>query len=526
MKKLSAYFAALFLLLPFLPAQKYQISDYIITTSGKYKLTTTRPYVVELNFPLDKKTLFSQEELASYIKNYKQELTNSRAFEEINVDYEILDEFTDDKGQSISKIKMLINLKDSNHFLMVPYPKFKSDKDKTNIEVKLKAKDTNFLGTMNSLSTDANIEITKDNIQGKWIFKPGFNISYDYPFSAGPFDITWINDYAINYNSDYIYPEWTAKTGLKFVLPFRNLSFVLEGYQHFNNNFEYKDFNDSLYFKEEVSFSIPVKLYEFSNFSYLIYTPSINYNYIWDKDGINIENTALTSPIVSLSQSLSNSKINWRNNFRTGYSLALSNTWSYNFQRKDWVPSLSFEAKGFTAFPLEDRPYLDRLGITANIYAFTYFDMPGQFYDHKEAGYGEAIGSHLRGIPDSNYYFGNKTGSKNLDTTSTAFIMNIDLPVNIITTSFKKDTFNFNMQFSPFLDIAIYRDRALPLQADSKLCSGMEVLVYPKKWSSFIIRGSIGFDLKESFAADTNIKGLIKELWKNKEISIGLGLHY
>ena len=152
--------------------------------------------------------------------------------------------------------------------------------------------------------------------------------------------------------------------------------------------------------------------------------------------------------------------------------------------------------------------------------------MPGQFYDHKEAGYGEAIGSHLRGIPDSNYYFGNKTGGKNLDTTSTAFIMNIDLPVNIITTSFKKDTFNFNMQFSPFLDIAIYRDRALPLQADSKLCSGMEVLVYPKKWSSFIIRGSIGFDLKESFAADTNIKGLIKELWKNKEISIGLGLHY
>jgi hypothetical protein len=54
----------------------------------------------------------------------------------------------------------------------------------------------------------------------------------------------------------------------------------------------------------------------------------------------------------------------------------------------------------------------------------------------------------------------------------------------------------------------------------------MEVLVYPKKWSSFIIRGSIGFDLKETFAEDTNIKGLVKGLWHNKEISIGLGLHY
>ena len=84
------------------------------------------------------------------------------------------------------------------------------------------------------------------------------------------------------------------------------------------------------------------------------------------------------------------------------------------------------------------------------------------------------------------------------------------------------DIINFDMQFSPFMDIAIFKNRALPLKTDSALCAGMEVLVYPKKWSSFTIRGSIGFDLKGAISENNAIKGLLH----NKEISIGLGLHY
>ena len=100
--------------------------------------------------------------------------------------------------------------------------------------------------------------------------------------------------------------------------------------------------------------------------------------------------------------------------------------------------------------------------------------------------------------------------------------MNIDFPINIVTTTFKRDIINFNMQFAPFMDIAIYRDRALPMQTESVVCMGMEVLVYPYKWSSFTIRGSIGFDMKRAISEDSLLKGL----WHNKEFSIGLGLHY
>ena len=521
MKKVLLAISTFLVLLTFANAQNYKIEGYKITTDGKFKLTTTKPYAIELNYPIDKKTIFTKEEFEAYITNYKQELENSRLFEEINVDYDVIEQTQTETPpyETVLKVKLNISLIDSNHFLMVPYPKFKSDKDKTQMTLKLKAKDSNFLGTMNPLATDLNIEVKNED--GNWNFKPGFNISYDYPFSAGLFDATWINDYTINYNSDYKYPEWNAKTGLKFVLPFHYISFVLEGYHNFINNFDYEEYGDAMYSKEEFSFSTPIKLYEFKNFSYLVYTPSINYNFVWDFDDINIANTSLTGPIISLSQSLSNSKINWHDNFRKGYSLSLSNSWSYNFQRKDWSTSLSFEAKGFTSIKLEDRDYLDRVGIVTDLYAFTYFDLPGQYYNHDVSGYGNSIGGRLRGVPDDSY-FGNKDSS----TTSTGFVLNIDLPINIIKTSFNRDLFNFSMQFSPFLDVAIYRDRALPLQTDSKLCSGMEVLVYPYKWSSFIIRGSIGFDLKETLSEDTNIKGLVKGLWHNKEISIGLGLHY
>ena len=83
------------------------------------------------------------------------------------------------------------------------------------------------------------------------ILTKGFNISYDYPFVAGPFDATWINDLSINYNSDHTWPEWDWKTGLKFVLPFHYISFVFEGYHNFINEYDYEKYNDAMYSKEE-----------------------------------------------------------------------------------------------------------------------------------------------------------------------------------------------------------------------------------------------------------------------------------
>ena len=92
MKKVLLVISAFFVLLTWANAQNYQIDDYKITTSGKYKLTTTKPYAVELNYPINKKTIFNKHDFESYLINYKQELENSRLFEDINVDYEVLEQ--------------------------------------------------------------------------------------------------------------------------------------------------------------------------------------------------------------------------------------------------------------------------------------------------------------------------------------------------------------------------------------------------------------------------------------------------
>ena len=97
---------------------------------------------------------------------------------------------------------------------------------------------------MNPLTTDLNIEIKKDKDEDFWTFEPGFNISYDFPFKAGPFDFTWVNDHSIDLIIGDSHPEWNVKTGLKTVLPLNKISFELEVYQYWIGETDYLPYDD------------------------------------------------------------------------------------------------------------------------------------------------------------------------------------------------------------------------------------------------------------------------------------------
>lgn len=88
--------------------------------------------------------------------------------------------------------------------------------------------------------------------------------------------------------------------------------------------------------------------------------------------------------------------------------------------------------------------------------------------------------------------------------------------------------FNFDLQVSPFVDFALTYNKATEKLFDYKdgfYAAGVEVLVYPRKWSSFVVRGSIGVDIGRWLLSD-----LLNTEWREevnkKEISIGIGLHY
>lgn len=499
------FFSSLFILITFLLfSESYKIknSEYSITGAGSKLLAQTREYPLRHNFPLDtKKTFASREALETYLNNYKQSLDSSRYFDEVNINYEAISS----EIQDLYDVTVLVEIKDSHHFLLLPYPRYSSN---DGLSLKLKAKDTNFLGSLNTMNADFNLSYHDKT------FKPGFNFNFDAPFSIGILDIVFVNDYSINYTitDEYHGFEWDTETGFDFTIPFNRISLSMGIYQYTHRNFSYKEFDDEIYFSEKFDLGLPVRLATLSNFSEITYSPSASITWNWDIDGINPENDSLSGPEVSFSHSLSNSKISWNDNFRKGYSLSLDNTFSYNIQRGDIVPSVSFNGKFFWNFKTNDEEIWNRFGICSNLNIFHYFDIPSNTYK-----YGSRIGDYLRGILDDNY-FGN---DKPYGTASSAIVLNIDLPHNIFTAYFPKEILNCNFQFSPFFDMALVYDRETNRYfhfEDGFYCGGIELLVYPLKFSSFTIRASFGIDLSRNI--------FVEGLKNNKEIFIGIGLQY
>ncbi|MCR5437744.1 MAG: hypothetical protein K6E97_11845 [Treponema sp.] len=521
-----------------LSANVYKIRhvDYNINGSDWKIMSKTKEYAIIQKLPVNKDKLFSSEEdVKAYIADYKLKLESLRAFDTINITYEIepyelQDGMIELNGKYvkivenedgkciINLVNIKIDLKDSFHLLVVPYPKYNSN---TGTEIKLKAKDTNFLGTLNEMSSDLNFSLEQQSESDKPDVKLGLNFVYDYPFEAGIFDGTWINDYSIDYTFGDKIPEWKAKTGLEFTLQ-KRLAYKFGFYQYSVNDLDYKSYSDATYFTEEFLFSVPVTIVEIQDFGPLVYTPFINFSYNWDKNGINELNTDLSGPTITLGHTLVGKRINWHDQFRTGFYADLQNTFKYNFQRNLWYPFISSEIKAYKHLPFGERNYFNAMGLCADFYTFFYLNnYQNEFFKND----GKAIGSRLRGIRDNQYYKDSNFGKA--CTVPAAIILNVDFPFNIFTTS-KLKIFDFSLQFSPFIDVALtynkVTERWFSLQ-DGFYSAGLECLVYPLKWKGITVRLSFGYDVGRKFFDSLN------EEWRDTkvskyEITFGVGLHY
>lgn len=488
-------------------SEKYKIKDYTfdIEGTGLKFLGATRDFEILKLYPIDTQREFkSEEEVNKYIDNYKIKLESTRFFETIDITYT-----SNPADDNVNEITLNIKLKDSHHMIVMPYPSYSSSKG---LSLTIKAKDTNFLGTLKPLNADIKIKL-KDGA-----FTPSFSLSYDYPFKAGIFDLTLLNEYGVSYTKSEAVSgfEWNTKTGLNVALQKNKVTYNIGFIQKTNGKLDFQDYGDYSYFTENFYIKTPVNLYEFPNFTTLVYTPSLTYNWNWDQNGINIENDSITSPEIIAEHKLSNKKIIWNNNFRKGYDFEINNSITYNFQRNDLIPFISFESKLYWNYTTNDQEYWNRYGICADFYTFTYIDLPMNHYK-----YGENIGERLRGINDYSF-LGN---TKPAFTTSSAIMLSIDLPHNILTTNFKKEILNFNLQISPFFDFALVYNRTtdrLFHPYDGYYCGGIEVLLYPLKWSSLTIRASLGVDLKAAVQCSNFLEGISK----SKELFIGIGLQY
>lgn len=521
MKKLFILFTLILLTTSSIFAQQYKIikNNILINGCDLSILASTKPYALERKVQLEKDKLFSSmEEVQEHLNNYKRQLNNLRAFESIEIEVKEAPH-KKEEVESIIPLIVTTKLKDSIHLIAVPYPKYDSN---TGFSFKLKAKDSNFLGSLNEMSTDLYLQVPSlesDNSKTEF----GFTFDFDFPFDVGIFDAVFVNAYDFSYTIGNKLPEWDAKTGLKFNLPFEKYSLQFEFYQSAFNDFEYEIFDDSIYFNEDFKFSIPIKITENKIIGQLDYTPYFEFFVNWDFNSINPLNSDLSSPIISIGHSISAKEVNWNKNFRDGIDFTIKNNFDYNIQRNLIYPYISLELSAFKSFNLFEKNWFNKIGITSNIYAFHYFiDKNSKYIDSD----GNKIGSYLRGIRDEqNYRNDNVSSTRNIS----AIVINLDLPIHIFTSNLKKlQLFNFDLQFSPFIDMALtynkITQRYFSLK-DGFYSAGIEFLVYPKKWSSLTVRANIGIDIGKILLSD-----LIDTSWRSDvtkyEISFGVGLHY
>ena len=508
MKRIITSAAVLFLTAVYIHASSYRISDITYSIAGR-----TNAKLLERNIPVDKLTVFPDETaLLKYIEDYKQQLYNTRFFEEVDLDYTVSAPDQND----LCTVSLSSSLKDSFHLLALPYFKYDSNDGAV---FKIKIKDTNFLGTLNPLNSDINFQLKQDSTTDELDNILGVALSYDYPFSLFNYNAAWTNNDSVSYTFGKSTPEWDLNTGLTLSIPLKRCSLDFSLSQGFYRDFDYTKYGDETYFKNSTSVSLPIVIQHIDNWGDVKYTPSVSATVNWDSDGINPENSDLSSPSFSIGQSITTSRINWKNNFRTGISITTSQAYTYNLQTATFAPKFSAEFLGFKGFKYA--------GICTDIYVFSYINSD------------EKIGSRLRGVRDDQY-FSESSGKSSVYAcrTPAALVVNLDLPIHLFTThwtewpitknfSFMK-YFDFECQVSPFLDFALdtnYATGRIFNYKDGFYCAGMEVILFPAKWSSIQVRASFGIDVGRYVLSkwiDTSWRDTVSKY----EFSFGVGLYY
>lgn len=508
----------------FVFASEYKISTVIYNING-----ITRQYALETKVSVDRKKVFhSEEDLTKYLNDIQKQIENTRTFESVEYNYELSEPDEND----LIAVNIFITTNDSLHFIGTPYAKYKSG---DSISALIKIKDTNFLGSMETLTADLNFGVELDRDDKPEDFKFGFNIDFDTPFKMGALDAVWGNDLAFSYTIGDSSPEWNYTTGVKLTLPFDKFSFVWEFDQSFIRDFDYEgewkgidenktyfEYNDDTYFKEHFKFSIPIVIQKVQNWGNIYYTPFYSIDYCWDFDGIDSKNKDLLGPEMSFGQTISTSRINWVENFRNGLSASITQTFSYNLNDYNFNPGISGELMLFKAFK--------RFAFSCDAYAYAYMNGNGSF------------GDRLRGIREDQYYDSEdpEIAIEKPCKSNAAFVFNFDLPIRICriywdtVPGIKKIKvaryFNMEVQLSPFVDVALFNNEATGSSFNIKdgfISGGLEGIVYPLKWKGIQIRGSLGVDLTRKMP---KLKGKVNQEWrescKSYELSIGIGLHY
>lgn len=446
--------------------------------------------------------LIGLEALDLYIQDKTQLLLNERVLEDARIEYTLLE--ADEEGRI--PVDIIIVTVDSWNIIGVPYFNYDSN---SGLELSIKARDYNFLGTMQALRADIGYEINDQELRDKDFSKGSFFIDIDSntPFSA--FGYTWNFDFDHTFEYTYDEPLYYKNTsGISVDVPVDFMTLNVGLFQKTIFNEENSDENKELYgdyfedtwysvTESRASLRIPTG-FVIDGLGELSYRPRISGDIKYRPFGSIDE--PRKGPSINIGHALEAGRTNWIGNYRSGISAFVDNSNGYNFHTQDWSRSVTASVTGH--FPI-----CTYFGISSRLTSSCWFD-----------SYHGSAGDKIRGIMNDDV------------AADYAAYLNLDLPVRVIRfvpsewlNNRKLRLFDFEQHWSPFLDTALVKDPVNERdfsREDMLFGGGLEVITYPLFMRSLFVRISAGWNLNRAW----EIKGLPGGGYR--ELFFGLGHHY
>jgi hypothetical protein len=423
--------------------------------------------------------------LVFYVREKRQKLYNERVLESVEMDFTV----GEINADGTYPVKLIITTKDTWNIIALPRPEYSTS---TGWDITIKARDYNFLGTMSPLRIDLGYQYNEKR-------QTYFLLMLDTQIPFRLFNLEWEIDFDhyFNYRPDMEEPYYYKNiTGLSFDLPVAKTTFnfgfsesVILNEQNSDKNillYGYGNFQKGVYFSSNpyVSWKIPTGL-ELDYWGELTYKPNISAKFNhelpqWPLDEIR------KGPFLSFGHRFDIGRIDWIDNFKKGFEIGLSNSYSYNIFRENndmqpWDIDLKLNAIGHLSFG-------DMFGISSRIIYRQYF------FDN----YDDSAGDVLRGVIDKDI------------NAEIMFAFNFDFSINFLKfrpsewfNNNKMRILNFDLHVVPFLDTAIYRyqeNERIYKDADftfkNMLVScGLEAIIFPEFFRSLFLRVSLGINL-------------------------------
>lgn len=426
-------------------------------------------------------------ELEKYIRDKTQVLINQRVLKDnAAIDYII--------GEQIENgaypVTLIIKVEDSWNIIALPRPSYKSD---SGFDLTIKARDYNFLGTMEPLRVDLGYKFDE-----KKNHSVSFLIDSNTPFRA--FGYTWhvdfdhLFEYRPNVEKHFYYRN---TTGLSMELPILRTTLTFGVEESFNVNEEnadsykerYGDFQEGLYMASKLytTWEIPTGLMVY-RYGELIYNARVSTTFNHELSQWPLADFR-KGPFMDFNHSLGFEKIDWHANYRDGLSVSLDNSYNLDFHRltEDKSPlSLSYSLRGAGHFIISRF-----FAISTQLQFRHWFHHDPDYYDH--------AGDVLRGIADkalrADYMLS----------------LNVDFPFRVLLFTPSKWWNNRKLRFLDFefhtslvIDLALYHDPETETRFHPKniaASGGLEFIVFPLSFRSLYIRFGIAYNLRELMTA-------------------------